>query len=87
MNRFCWRLRTGVPVVVAAHRYDAVKKLNEMKLDLIFSDDGLQQADLYRDIEFCVVDGARGLGNGHLLPAGPLREPAQRLRSGRLCHH
>jgi len=71
--------RTGVPVVVAARRNDAVKKLNEMNLDLIFSDDGLQQVDLYRDIEFCVVDGARGLGNGYLLPAGPLREPAERL--------
>ena len=71
--------RTGVPVVVAKHRIDAIRKLNELDLDLIFSDDGLQQADLERDIEFCVVDGSRGLGNGHLLPAGPLRETAARL--------
>ncbi len=73
-------LRTGVPVVVAARRRDAVKSLTEMDLDLVFSDDGLQQADLARDIEFCVVDGARGLGNGHLIPAGPLRETVERLR-------
>jgi len=72
-------IRTGAPVVVAAKRRDAIKKLNEMKLDLVFSDDGLQQADLDRDVEICVVDGARGLGNGHLLPAGPLREPVERL--------
>ena len=72
--------RTGVPVVVASRRHDAVKRLTEMNLDLVFSDDGLQQADLARDIEFCVVDGERGLGNGHLLPAGPLRETAERLR-------
>jgi len=71
--------RTVVPVVVAAKRIDAVKKLAEMNLDLLISDDGLQQADLDRDIEICVVDGERGLGNGHLLPAGPLREPAGRL--------
>jgi tetraacyldisaccharide 4'-kinase len=71
--------RTGIPVVVAQHRIDAIRKLNELDIDLIFSDDGLQQADLERDIEFCVVDGARGLGNGHLLPAGPLRESAGRL--------
>ena len=51
-----------------------------MDLDLVFSDDGLQQGDLVRDIEFCVVDGERGLGNGHLIPAGPLRETAERLR-------
>lgn len=72
--------RTGVPVVVAKRRSDAIKKLNELGLDLIFSDDGLQQADMERDMEICVIDGARGLGNGHLLPAGPLREPARRLR-------
>jgi len=72
-------LRTGVPVVVALRRTDAVKKLNTMNLDLVFSDDGLQQTDLARDIEFCVVDGERGLGNGHLIPAGPLREPVARL--------
>jgi tetraacyldisaccharide 4'-kinase len=71
--------RTGVPVVVAANRLDAVRKLNELNLDLVFSDDGLQKADMERDIEFCVVDGERGLGNGHLIPAGPLREPAERL--------
>lgn len=71
--------RTGVPVVVAAGRLEAVKKLNEMDLDVIFSDDGLQQADLDRDIEFCVVDGERGFGNARLIPAGPLREPVERL--------
>ncbi len=74
-------IRTGVPVIVAKSRVDAVRKLNELDLDVILSDDGLQQANMYRDIEFCVVDGARGLGNGHLLPAGPLREPARRLKT------
>ena len=71
--------RTGCAVVVAKRRCDAIRKLNELNLDLIFSDDGLQQADLDPDWSFCVVDGARGLGNGHLLPAGPLREAAKRL--------
>lgn len=72
--------RTGVPVVVAKNRCDAIRKLNRLEVDLIFSDDGLQQADMDRDMELCVIDGGRGLGNGHLLPAGPLRESAQRLR-------
>lgn len=71
--------RSGVPVVVAARRSDAVEKLQGMNLDLVISDDGLQQADLRRDVEICVVDGGRGVGNGHLIPAGPLREPATRL--------
>jgi tetraacyldisaccharide 4'-kinase len=73
-------LRTTVPVVVAANRLDAVKKLDQMNLDILFSDDGLQQADMARDVEVCVVDGERGLGNGHLIPAGPLREAGERLR-------
>ncbi|MBT8072929.1 MAG: tetraacyldisaccharide 4'-kinase [Xanthomonadales bacterium] len=73
--------RTGVPVVVAADRAEAVKRLQAMDLDLIISDDGLQRAALPRDMEFCVIDGERGLGNGHLLPAGPLREPAERLET------
>lgn len=71
--------RSGVPVIVAANRSDAVQKLQAMDVDLIISDDGLQQAGLQADIEICVIDGSRGLGNGHLLPAGPLREAASRL--------
>jgi len=73
-------LRTGVPVVVASKRREAVQRLNKLKLDLIISDDGLQQADLHRDIEICVVDGERGIGNAYLIPAGPLRESPERLR-------
>ena len=48
--------------------------------DIIISDDGLQHLALARDYEIAVVDGARGFGNGHLLPAGPLREPWTRLK-------
>jgi tetraacyldisaccharide 4'-kinase len=47
--------------------------------DVIIADDGLQHYRLARDYEICVIDGARGLGNRRLLPAGPLREGADRL--------
>jgi len=43
--------------------------------------DGLQHLRLRRDYEICVIDGERGLGNGRLLPSGPLREPPARLES------
>jgi len=69
---------TGLPVAIAARRADAVRLL-EPECDLVLCDDGLQHYALARDFEIAVVDGARGLGNGRLLPAGPLREPAARL--------
>jgi tetraacyldisaccharide 4'-kinase len=70
--------RRGLPVAVAARRAGAVRVL-EPDCDLILCDDGLQHYALARDFEIAVVDGERGLGNGQLLPAGPLREPAARL--------
>lgn len=65
-----------VPVVVGANRIDAAKHLlsHFPEVKVLICDDGLQHLALYRDIEICVMD-AMGLGNGHLLPAGPLREP------------
>jgi tetraacyldisaccharide 4'-kinase len=71
--------RTGVPVVVDADRVAAARRLIELGADVILCDDGLQHLRLARDFELVVIDGARGLGNGRLLPAGPLREPAGRL--------
>ncbi len=72
---------TGVPVCVAAHRFDAVERLAAAGCDVVICDDGLQHLALARDLEIAVLDGARGIGNGWLLPAGPLREPATRLSS------
>ena len=46
----------------------------------MLSDDGLQHYRLARAFEIAVVDGARGMGNGLCLPAGPLREPPSRLQ-------
>ena len=69
--------RTGCPVVVDPDRPRAARKLLEVaEVDVIVADDGLQHYALHRDVEIAVVDGARGVGNGHCLPAGPLREPA-----------
>jgi tetraacyldisaccharide 4'-kinase len=75
------RERTGVPVVIGRDRVAAAERLLHTGVDLVIADDGLQHLRLARDFEIAVIDGARGLGNGYLLPAGPLREPAQRLAS------
>ena len=72
--------RAGVPVVVGKKRVEAVQLLLEQAaVDVVISDDGLQHYQLARDIEIALVDGVRGLGNRKLLPAGPLREPPERL--------
>ena len=73
--------RAGVPVVVAADRCQAARALLEQKINVVISDDGLQHHKLPRSLEICVVDGSRGFGNGRLIPAGPLREPLERLSS------
>ena len=71
---------TGAPVAVHPRRALAAQALLRAhpRVDVIVSDDGLQHLALARDVEIVVQD-PRGVGNGRLLPAGPLREPASRL--------
>jgi tetraacyldisaccharide 4'-kinase len=66
-------------VVIGADRVAAAELAAEEGAEVVVCDDGLQHARLARDYEVAVVDAVRGLGNGHLLPAGPLREPRKRL--------
>ena len=74
--------RSGVPLMIDPDRGRAVASLlRAEQLDLILSDDGLQHYRLARDLELVLIDAARGLGNRRCLPAGPLREPLERLRS------
>ena len=74
-----WR-RCRLPIAVHPDRVRAARRLIESGVNLIISDDGLQHWRLRRDIEIVVVDAARGHGNGHLLPAGPLREDLDLLQ-------
>jgi tetraacyldisaccharide 4'-kinase len=69
------RRRTGSPVWVGVDRAAAARALcaAHPEVDLLVADDGLQHLRLARDVEVVVFD-ERGLGNGWLLPAGPLRE-------------
>ncbi|MDB2448729.1 tetraacyldisaccharide 4'-kinase [bacterium] len=71
----------GCPVVVDPDRDRAVRHLMaQHQPDVVISDDGLQHYRLGRSFELVMIDGRRGLGNGRLLPAGPLREPVTRLQ-------
>ncbi|MFN2300920.1 MAG: tetraacyldisaccharide 4'-kinase [Gammaproteobacteria bacterium] len=73
--------RRTAPVAIGADRVAAAKALRAARpdVDVLVSDDGLQHYRLARTVELVVVDGRRGLGNGALQPAGPLREPRSRL--------
>ncbi|WP_422413011.1 MULTISPECIES: tetraacyldisaccharide 4'-kinase [unclassified Endozoicomonas] len=71
----------NIPIMIDPDRVSAAKALIEQKnCNLIIADDGLQHYNLDRHVELVVIDGQRMLGNGLILPAGPLREPPGRLR-------
>jgi tetraacyldisaccharide 4'-kinase len=73
--------RTGLPVWVGRNRSAAARSLlaAHRECNVIIADDGLQHYAMARTVEIAVVDASRSLGNGFMLPAGPLREPASRL--------
>ena len=76
---------TNAPVVIGADRSLAIEQLIEQQCNIIIADDGLQHHAMARDIEIVVMDAARQLGNGLLLPMGPLREPKGRLQKVDFC--
>jgi len=68
-------LARHAPVVIGVDRLSAAKQLQNLGCDMILMDDGFQSRRLYPDFSLLVVDAARGIGNGHVFPAGPLRAP------------
>lgn len=62
------------PTWVAKDRASGVKMAYENGADVIVLDDGLQNNSVHKTLSLCVIDGSYGLGNGLILPAGPLRE-------------
>ena len=60
--------------IVARNRLEGAIYARDVGADVIILDDGLQNRHLKADLSLCVIDGAYGIGNGKLIPAGPLRE-------------
>ncbi len=74
------RLKT-VPVLVGPDRHELGRyALERFPLDVIILDDGFQHIRLKRDLDVLLVDGEKGLGNGQMLPRGPLREPVSGIK-------
>ena len=79
MSRCCWRGAAAAPPWWRRIARPAPRHSIAQGAQVVVADDGLQHLRLARDCEIVVVDGARGFGNGRVLPAGPLREPLAQL--------
>ncbi|PIK72232.1 tetraacyldisaccharide 4'-kinase [Methylobacterium frigidaeris] len=70
-------LARAAPAIVARDRVAGAQACREAGADVVVMDDGLQNPSLAKTLAIAVFDGAVGLGNGQVFPAGPLRAPAE----------
>jgi tetraacyldisaccharide 4'-kinase len=68
-------LAPQIPVAVSRERINGVALARSQRASVILMDDGFQNPSIAKDASLIVIDGERGLGNGFVFPAGPLRAP------------
>ena len=66
-----------LPVVVARNRAEGIPLVRAQGATVIVMDDGFQSPSVVNEASLILIDGGRGLGNGQVFPAGPLRAPLQ----------
>jgi tetraacyldisaccharide 4'-kinase len=74
-------LARGATVIVCRDRVAAALfARNRCGSEIVLLDDGFQHRRLHRDADLLLIDAFEGIGNGRMLPFGPLREPAGEMR-------
>ena len=77
---------SGIPVIVSKKRFLAgLFAYERYGCDFFILDDGFQHLELNRDLNLALIDSKNPLGNGNLLPLGPLREPVEQLARANAC--
>ena len=74
-------LKDNSNFISLSDREEIVNKAIEMKFDMIIFDDGLQEKWINYDIKFACFDSEKWIGNGHLIPSGPLREKINTIKN------
>ena len=74
-------LKDNSNFISCRNRKEIVKKAIEMKFDVVIFDDGLQEKWINYDIKFACFDSEKWIGNGYLIPSGPLREKISNLKN------
>jgi tetraacyldisaccharide 4'-kinase len=69
-------LAQAAPTWIGADRVASARAAIAAGAQILLLDDGFQNPTLHQDLSLVIIDGAYGLGNGRVIPAGPLREPA-----------
>lgn len=71
-------LARAAPTVIATDRARGARQIERTSADVIIMDDGMQNPGVAKNLTIALIDGARGIGNGRCIPAGPLRAPIER---------